>query len=306
MNCTNYNKSPTQIEMKNATFNPVKCNLSMPFRYADQFFVQVSTKFTDIMDYYWISNYGFLYNANTGYYVTANKLPSYYTYALRRTPEAISSGLPVYYVVSAGTLVCTCFVGDKPGEQYKAKYIDGNIENNNYRNLQWVHTGIDGRRERKMKNYWDGNVYSSAAYSEEQVRYICELLDSGITDLGLISHKVFGTDPTPEIYALIRRIRSGIFWTSISSQYDNITITEKRTFTADIIIHAMCSFMKNNPDMAYTADLNTVLIAFGIDPKLLTKEELHRYSGALYQLRYKNAYRRIADQYGIPMQKEDK
>lgn len=298
--------NPTQEEMRSAHYSK-RYNYAIPFRPVDEVFIQVCNKFPEFESYYWISNYGTLYNAKLGYYHYPIPVASYYVYSMRKTRKEVmtsSTNNSPFKNIAIGLLVCTCFVSDKPGINFKIRYKDGNVRNNYYKNLEWAQTYVIDEPTKDMTNYWNNDVYTSAAYSNEQVHRICELLQSGITDLGTISNEVFGCPPTPQIYALIRRIRSGQYWTNISSQYETIPGVERRKFTASIIIHGMCNYMKNNPDTAYTADLYTVLKSFGVEPNMLTQDELHRYSNCLYQLRYKGAYRKVADQYNIPLYKD--
>ena len=299
----NYNQNPDQDEMRNASFNPNIYNLYYPFIPLDEKFRQISHYIPEVRDYYWVSNYGRVYNANNGYLVMWNQNSAgYLIYNLMRKQEYVDAGKGKYYTVAGQILVCTCFVSPKPEPNYQVNHKDFRRSNNYYENLEWMTPQANLNYSRLAGNYWTGNVYSSARYSEEQVRHICVLLQSGITDPKVICQRVFNCEPTPGLYSLIRQIKSGKNWSQVSKDYSGIADVEHRNFTPDWVIHGMCAYMRDNPDKAYTAPLDEVLSSFGIDGNSIGFDLHERYRSALRQLRYKNAYRRIADQYGIPRQ----
>lgn len=301
-----FNPNPTQEDMRKANYRHSKNSKRTyyaPFKPLNEEFRQVSQYFPEVRDWYWISNYGTLYSANGNYYIPPQfNWAGYIEYRLRRKEEYVAQGKPIEYTVAAQILVCTCFNGPKPGPKYQVNHKNFVRHNNYYENLEWLTPQENLDYSRAAGNYWTGNVYSSARYTEAQVRSICELLQAGITDPTTICMRVFGCEPNPGLYSLIRQIKSGKNWSKVSSDYEGIVDVEHRNFTADYIIHAMCRYMKDNPETAYTASLGDVLAYSGFYLNQFTDQERMRYRSALHQLRYKNAYRRIADQYGIPRQ----
>lgn len=295
----NYDLNPLQETMKHARFNPNIYPYYYPFIMEDEEFRRISDFLPEYKDYFWVSNYGRVYNANNGYFVIPHVIEAGYTVVSIRKTDAAGGGSNN---IGAHILVCTCFNGPKPGPGYQVNHKDFKRSHNYYKNLEWTTPQENLDYSRAAGNYWNGNVYSSAKYTEAQIRYICELLQSGITDPPTICMKVFGCEPNPGLYSLIRQIKSGKNWIQISKDYSGILDVEHRNFTPDWIIHGMCNYMKNNPATAYSASINEVLLSFGVNPETITTEEYYRYKSALQQLRYKNAYRRIADQYDISRQ----
>ena len=294
---------PGQDTMLHAQFRQNIYPYYYPFIPMDEQFRRVSDFLPEYRDYYWISNYGRLYNANSGYLCTPTINEAGYTlFNLRRTEEAMAAGRPRDSYIGAHILVCTCFVGPKPGPKYQVNHRDFKRSNNYYQNLEWTTPQENLDYSRAAGNYWNGNVYSSARYSEEQVRAICELLQAGITDPPTICMQVFGCEPNPGLYSLIRQIKSGKNWSQVSKDYEGIVDVEHRNFTNDNVIHVMCHYMKDHPATAYTACLEEILAYGGLYLNQFTDKERRRFASALHQLRYKNAYRRIADLYGIPRQ----
>lgn len=299
-NLNDYDQDPRNALMRSAIPNPAYYNLYYPFTPCDEEFKNISSIFPEIRDYYWISNYGRVYNANTGY-LTLPRLDEksgFLMYSLKRTSDAKDLGLHKDYSIAAQNLVCPLFNGPKPGPGYLVLHLDSIKTNNYYKNLVW------GRRDEIIQdnnndNYWNGNVYVNAKRSEDQIRKICEMLQAGITNPTEISLKVFGTDPDPSIYSLIRHIKDRTVWTSVSKDY-NFDGLGHRNFTPDYIIEVMCLYMQNNPNSAYTASLDEILQYSNIDISTIDKSTLKRYKMALHQLRYKGAYKKITSNYNIP------
>ena len=288
-----YDANPMQTTMRSATYRTNIYPYRYPFTMIDEEFRQLSKFLPMYRDYFWVSNYGKVYNANNGYLCSPYVNDQGYTLVAIRRVDGGSDQIGVHI------LVCTCFNGPKPSPKHQVNHKDCFRSNNYYENLEWVTPQENLQHSRDMGNYWHGNVYSSAKYSEEQVRFICELLQSGITDPQELSMRVFGCPPTPGIYSLFRTIRDGSHWNTVTKDY-NIPELENRNFTPDHIIHAMCRFMQNNPEIAYTADLGTILSSEGISLDGIDEVSWHRYRSALHQLRHKNAYKRIARQYILP------
>ena len=278
---SNYDE-PTQEIMCAAQFNQNIFPYTMPFTYADEVFVQLSQYLPQYNDHFWVSNSGRVYNAHTGYLVTPKYRPNtgYITITISKKNELNKNDN-----IGVHVLVANCFIGPKPGPGYRVVHLDGNRCNNHYTNLVW-------RLERTPDTTIDVSM-EQVGCSEEQLNTIYRMIRSGILNIVTISQVVFGRLPTPEISSFIYSIEYG----NDNIQKANIT----RTFTEDHIIHAMCRYMKDNPQSAYSANLKTVLAYSGIDTDSLDPKVRYRYSGALNQLRYKNAYRSIADMYEIPM-----
>ena len=296
-----YETHPEQQKMIHAGFNPNIHQMYYPFVPTDEEFRRIHDYFPEIRDYFWVSNYGRVYNANNGYLVMPSvNFAGYHIYSLKRTDEAVAQGKHVGISIAGQILVCTCFNGPKPGPKHQANHKDFNRRNNYYGNLEWLTPQENLDYSRTAGNYWNGNVYSSAVYTEEQVRAICELLQAGITDPAEVSRRVFNIEPTPGICSLIRQIKSGKNWSQVSKDYSFADV-EHRNFTPDYIIHGMCNFMQNNPTRAFTADTGEVLLSFGINPTTISPEEYRRYTSALHQLRFKGAYKRIAKNYNLPV-----
>ena len=296
----NYKLYPSQREMKTAKYNPnIYGNLSYPFTFNDEEFRNIHIYIEDVRNYFWVSNYGRVYNANNGYLVMPTENSAgYLIYSLNRTNEATSAGKTPNITIAAQILVCTCFNGPRPSPNHQANHKDFNRKNNYYKNLEWLTPQENLNYSQNAGHYWTGNVYISATRNESDIRKICELMQSGITDPQTLSRMVYGCDVTPALYSLYQDIRSG-GWYMVTKDYD-IPSIEHRNFTNDEYIHAMCKYMQDFPESAYTANLNEVLSYSNLSVQNTDPKFRNRLSSALNQLRYKGAYKRIASQYNLP------
>ncbi|MNZ61198.1 hypothetical protein D3C78_792870 [compost metagenome] len=134
-------------------------------------------------------------------------------------PQLDHRGYPVVKVrvnngnktVKVHYLVATCFV-DNPENLVEVNHKDGNKLNSWHENLEW------STRSQNIKHAYDtklrcakGTNNARCKVTEEIVREVCELLDSGksaasIRDMGYS-------------YSLVRAIKSGKNWSHISQEY---------------------------------------------------------------------------------------
>lgn len=297
-----YDQSMFEPTMLHATFNPSVSNLYYPFSLPNEFFRQVSQFFPDVVDYYWISSWGRLYNAKTGYLVpfSVNK-KGYYTYSLRRKQEYIDQGMYPTYSVGAHILVCTCFVGPKPGPEYQVNHKDFIRNNNYYENLEWLTLVDNIKYSHQAGNYWNGDTYVNAKYTDVQARAVCEMLQQGIDDYHIISQQLFGCELNQSIKDFIRSIHIRRHWTHISKDYDFNADSKKRNFVDPIIFHGICRYMVEHPDTAYTAPYREVMAYLGIDVTKLDHATRTRYKGAVSAIRNNpNSQMAIRTQYNLP------
>ena len=95
----------------------------------------------------------------------------------------------------------------------QVNHIDGNKQNNNITNLEWV-TG-DENIAHAIKNNLRGK--GRAILEEVQVHSICQLLAEGYAPK-MIAQKLFPTD-VEQFSRIIQDIRRGKNWTSVSKNY---------------------------------------------------------------------------------------
>lgn len=295
----NYNQNPSQDMMRQASFNPNLCKYRYPFICQDEEFRQISTYLPEFRDYFWVSNYGKVYNAYSGYLVAIRyNEAGYQSVSIRRKSDV--SGDDGSPSIGVHILVCTAFIGPKPGPYYHVNHKNFIRDDNYYKNLEWVTPQENLEYSRAAGHYWneDGS-YKANVYGTETVRKLCELLQSGITDPQQLSKIVFNKEPTPGIYSLIRQIKSGKNWGNISRDY-TIPDVEHRNFTDDSMIHNICRYLQDHPDRVHGPNsIGAIELAqyIGVNRETMTEKEWRRYISALNQIRNKKAYARIVSQY---------
>ena len=294
------NNIPLNYAMCYASYNPTT-NMSFPFHPIQEDFRQISAFIPEVQDYYYVSNYGRVYNSNTGYLVAPSYASSGYEfYVLRRKPEYINNGKYETYTVSAQILVCTCFVGAKPGPEYQVYFKDSCNHNNYYENLEWL-TKEESMAKSSKQNMAANNFTMNAKYTEAQVRGVCEMFEKGIYDYDTISRKVFGIDANIPIQNFIYNVLSGDTWAKVSSEYTFDRNAKKRNFVPENIIRGFFSFMQLCPMYAYTTPSCDVLKFIGIDPDSLDNATRNRYYNALSNIRNTpDSYRNIRKDFNIP------
>ena len=297
-----YDQSMMEPSMLHATFNPNISNLYYPFSLPNEFFRQVSQFIPDVEDYYWISSWGRLYNARSGYLVPFSiNHKGYYTYSLRRKPEYIEKGASPSYSVGAHILVCNCFVGLKPGPDYQVNHKDFYRNNNYYENLEWLTLVENVKYSHQAGNYWNGDTYVNAKYTDVQARAVCEMFQSGVDDYHIICQQVFGCELNQSIKDFIRSIHIRRHWNHISKDYDFNADSKKRNFVPPIVFHGIFRFMIENPDIAYTAPYRDVMAYIGIDVNTLDPMTRSRYKSAVSAVRNNpRSQLEIRSQYNLP------
>ena len=158
-----------------------------------------------------VSNYGRVYNARTGYQLPLSLTPENY-YAVR-----IDSKSYFAHVLMAKTfIVCSPFYG------LMVNHIDGNKSNNRIDNLEWCsnernisHAGYN----KMINNNWN-NIGDAGRnwFSEETKHKICKMLEDGMT-VKEIMEAVGGDDNNRRFTKLISKVRNGDRWAEISCQY---------------------------------------------------------------------------------------
>lgn len=162
---------------------------------------------------YWVSNYGRVYNENTGYVMDGHIIPNGY--------EIVS-----FYLID-GTriwkhvhrLVMLAFCPIENPDLYVVNHIDGIKHHNYIWNLEWTtqqgnvaHAFANGLRK-------CGEDSSHTVFTNDEVHKVCKCMENGM-NLYQISETVFGRYPDQQIQTLCKNIYSKKFWIEISRNYN--------------------------------------------------------------------------------------
>lgn len=146
-------------------------------------------------------------------------------------------GKYVFHTYFIHRMVAYTFCKKDP-DRNLVNHIDGNKQNNYYKNLEWV-TPAENTRHAILHGlqYNSGVHCPSAIYSEETIRKICSMLESGYDCLEI--YKELTNDEyitNRAIYALIFSIKTGKRHREIASEYnipDYVTSKTRTKFTKD-------------------------------------------------------------------------
>lgn len=290
-----------QNQMQLAQPRKTITNVYYPFRIYDEVFRRISDCFPYVRDYFWISSYGKVYNESSNTLATLSMIPQGYLIAsLRYKEEYTKKTGKTGFTIGAHILVCTAFIGPKPGPKYQVNHKDFIRHNNYYGNLEWTTPQENLDYSRSHNRYWNGEEYSSSKFSAEDIHRICKLMESGILDPNTLSNIVFNIPVNPALYSLFQGLRARDSWTQITSQY-SIPPLEHRNFIEDSMIHNICRYMEQYPNAMTdrSIGLKDILNFYGIDLSSIDLKLRHKYSSALLQIRNKSAYKSIISQYNI-------
>lgn len=282
----------SQEEMKFAKSNPNNrvYNYTYPFIPMDEEFRNISQYIPELKDYYWVSNYGRVYNSHTGYLVTPfTNFNGYTFYVLYRTKEAVEQGNYLTLTVAAQILVCTCFNGPKPGPDYQVNHIDFIRHNNYYQNLEWL-TGLENVRYSIAAGHtYNENEHFNSIYKEAQVRQVCELLQAGLSKSSEISNIIFGYS-NKSTCDFVRSIKLKRSWTNISKDYTFDETSYGREFMPETLKLMLIQYIDNHPELA-GATYSQIMAHMGIVVKGMNDSLRKQYKFIIANARRPGSYK---------------
>lgn len=203
-----------------------------PFIYENSFidekFRSISF-FNTIPDRYYISNYGRIYSSKSKRFLSL---------------QESSYG---YYYVSLGAnnrqfihrLVAMAFVEGYSEYRNCVNHIDGNKKNNYYKNLEWCTKAENNTHAYNTHlNNCIGENCRSSKLTNEQAKQICILLQDGYEIYPIL--EMMNMEKTLNNYEIIRSIRKGYAWKSISKDYDVGYTTYRKDSISDDDARKVC------------------------------------------------------------------
>ena len=163
------------------------------------------------LDYngYWISNYGRIKNKDN-IIIKEQKLE----YPRVRLTNSKTNKRDSWYIHK---LVATVFLyNDDPVNKIQVNHKDGNKENYNINNLEWVTPSENQKHAYKtgLRKAVKGTESCRSIHTEEDVKIVCELLQNGKTIL-----QIMNLYPNYTKYWL-RNIKNHRIWKHISCNYN--------------------------------------------------------------------------------------
>jgi hypothetical protein len=183
-------------------------------------------------------------------------------------------------------------------------HIDGNKQNNYYKNLEWVTIKENTRRAEAMglRNV-RGEANGHTKYSEELVHDICKLLEEGYNEIEVWrkindTNRPLKTRDDYSLYHLIYRLKKGTIWPDVIKLYKidkdanhkskcNFIPNQNSRFTEEQIHYICKSALEEKTPYE-------ILKSMGIDK---TNKDFKRYAGAIHSILRGTNWRIISDQY---------
>lgn len=208
--------------------------------FEDEIFVCIS--FFDVPpNVYYISNYGRVYSSISRKFLK----PQISTYG--------------YYYVALGSssrhfihrLVAMAFVPGYSEERNCVNHKNGDKLYNYYLNLEWCTKAENNTHAyaTHLNNYIGENC-RSAKLTNEQVHQIYQLLQDGVEIYPILD--IMGMEPTMNNYEIIRSIRKGYAWKSISKYYNVGYTSHHIRSIPDEEIDAMCQCFEKGMNIIET------------------------------------------------------
>lgn len=116
--------------------------------------------------------------------------------------------------VTVHRLVALAFIPN-PGNLATVNHKDGNKQNNNVENLEWMTQGENKAHAFDTgvsEAWWVGDIHSRATFTNEEIHGICKLFSEGIKPLNL-------APSTTKLYQKLFRIYARDNWKTISCNY---------------------------------------------------------------------------------------
>lgn len=215
-------------------------NFSFPIIFYDEIWKKIVIK--DLKDIYWISNYGRVYNEQSGYIMQGHIVNNGYVVVSFRNIYNKRIYCHVHRV-----LMLT-FYPIENEDKFVVNHIDGNKQHNFLWNLEWT------TQKGNVKHAFDtglrkcGEYSSHNIFTDQEVHSVCKYMEQGY-DINQISEMVFHSTPTPQIKVLCINISNKKGWTHISSLY-NIDNYRKGKVFSENEVRFICNSIENNPNIS--------------------------------------------------------
>lgn len=183
-------------------------------------------------------------------------------------------------------------------------HIDGNKQNNNYTNLEWVTIKENTNRAEKLglRNV-RGTANGNCKYSEEIIHDICRLMSVGKSNMDIVrefrnvgTNSSSFTNADAAFYKLVVRIRLRQLWPDVTSQYDypeetvskKIFVPNSNSIFNEDQVHYICK------ELSKSTKPSEILSSMGIFPSSI---DYKKSLGSLYEIARRKTWTYISCNY---------
>ena len=252
----------------------------------------------NIMPWYYVSNYGRIYNKATGNIIPQKYKETEYNDVRFSFKDGSAKNFRLHRIVA----MVYCWNGPDFDYTREVNHIDGVKGHNWAWNLEWCthKENIDHCIQTGLMPL--GETRNNSVYTDEEVEKICKLISEGNTNAEIVSILGYSLSDK-KIFKLIQNIKNGHCWKHISCKYDFSNAKSKNVFTNEMI-HAICKYFEyNGTKITYKKILQDI----GIDYSDMSEKELDCLNACICNLRTKTSFKEICNQYNythIPKSKK--
>lgn len=212
-----------------------------PKLYPDEIFVQVIFYDGTVLPQYYISNYGRLYSCYYNRILNVSVDDKGYFRTTIKVGENKTSYTGIH------KLEMNSFNPISNHDVYVVNYKDGNPQNNNLNNFEWVTVSENTRHalDNGLANC-KGENCSTSILSNDQVHWICQQFEHGASVSNILDgmELPYGQERN-RIAAVIRLIKRGKTYKDISSQYNIPGLQSNYRFSPEDT-KKICDIINNN------------------------------------------------------------
>lgn len=212
-------------------------NTEFPISFPDEQYIQIPSLKDNIKPYYIISNYGTVYNINTGKMIIPHENENGYLQVSLMTKTG-----RVFRKVHR--LVMICFFYFDGCESYQVNHKNGNKKINAYWNLEWStpKDNISHAINIGLRNPFIGELNPKASITDRDARMIGEMLMNHIPD------KIIADSICNGNINIVREIAYRRSWTHLFTEYEHELISKTRRGNIISIDdrHSLCKYYECN------------------------------------------------------------
>lgn len=272
----NYDQSYMQnSNYKNANMQD---KIIIPMIYYDEEFRQISQYIPEVKDKYFVSNYGRVFNAETGYILRLNIIEKtgYIVINLYMKDNSIKP-------FSIHRLIMLCFQPNLKSSELQVNHINGRKYANYIENLEWATQSENMNHCYRNNLEINGEDHPWADMTNEQAHEVCRLLEQRIP-YKEISRRVFGDESRIRAICAIKNHRN---WKNVSRYYNIPVSNSNKQQFSDQELYELYQLTKEN------LTPKEIAIKFGIPIDTYNEKERERVYRVIRDLKKGTAYKHI-------------
>ena len=239
-----------------------------------------------IIEGFWISNIGNLYNSITGRFSNAKVKPNDYIRVLLPLKDGTKKMTTIH------RLVCMAFNGMPPDPSYEVDHVNCDKTCSFEGNLEWVTKQENTRRAHENNLAPTAEDHYKSILANEEVLEICEMLKVGVPIneiCNIMENKIYPRKYSGGLISIVYQILHKISWKDITKNYEFYDYS-RINFTNEEI-EVACQLMQSG----YSYDF----ILEKLNKYNLSYEERERLKETLYNIKRGRFFTDISSKYSL-------